>query len=248
MIGRQRNFEGKVTSKRRYLLLPGLLLLLSAGGISCSRQNESAPEPEASVKTESKVLLPSYLEALEQEAEEVLVLADKEEWPKVAQKIDTISATWKEYLPQVPAPESGSEKIEAVQQRIETLRADAQQKERMGTMQAANDLSGAVLDLYELYNPAVPVGLERLDTAERQVLLDMESGKAEKAKVAVEKSQGYWDQLKSAVTYRGGEDLAEKFQVSLALQRDYVDSGKQDLLSAEVQNSLEIIDMIEGLF
>jgi len=242
-----RDLARKVTKAKRHLFLPVLSLLIVLSGSSCSSDTERSHRPEASVTTESVVQLPSSLQAMEQEAEEVITLAGEEKWAAVGQKLAAISTTWEEYVPQIPV-EAASEKFEQVQAQIEILRAYAQVRERVNTMQAANDLSGLVVDLFELYHPDVPVGLERLDIAERQVLLDAEGGNLEMAQIAIDKSRGYWNQLKAAVIYHGGEQLSEKFEASLDLQHDYLKAGNQDLLSEEVENALEILDMIEDLF
>jgi hypothetical protein len=184
---------------------------------------------------------------MEKEAEEVIPLAGEEKWEAVSEKVETISTTWQDYQPQRSA-EAAPEEIEEIQEQIETLRTYAEQKERMDTMQTANSLSGLLVDLYELYHPAVPAVLDRLNIAERQVLLDTESGKPEMAQVALDKSRGYWDQLKAAVIYHGGEQLSERLDVSLALQEDYLKAGKQDFLSAEVEHGLELLKLIENLF
>jgi len=247
MSAEQWNLPERLISRKRHFFLLTCSLLLILGSVSCSRRKDKTEDPEASVRTESRVLVPSYLKALEQAAEEVIELAGDEKWESAGEKVKTISTTWQDYMPQLQA-EAESARISTVQQQIETLQTYAQLKERMNTMQAANHLSGLFVDLFELYHPAVPIGLERLDTEERQVLLDIESGKPEMAQIAVEKSGHYWNQLKSAVIYHGGEQLADKYQASLALQEDYLKAGKLDLLSAEVENGFEIIDMIEDLF
>lgn len=83
-------------------------------------------------------------------------------------------------------------------QRIERLRKTPA-RDVAGTLQAANDLSAAVADLFAVYNPATPADLSRLDALGRQVGLDVAAGDFGAASDSLAKTNAIWARLKPVV-------------------------------------------------
>src|SRR6266508_3437690 len=56
---------------------------------------------------------------------------------------------------------------DALASALDRLKQASSVKDATGTLQAANDLSAAVIDIFSVYHPPVPTDLGRLDVLER---------------------------------------------------------------------------------
>ncbi len=116
-----------------------------------------------------------------------------------------------------------------------------------GTLQAANDVSAALMDLYTLYSPAVPVDVGRLDVFERQVLLDAAAGNWRAAANSLARVDAIWARVKPLVLARKGADVAARFDASLAAQRAACQSKDGAAMTAAAIEGLELVDALEYL-
>jgi hypothetical protein len=131
---------------------------------------------------------------------------------------------------------------------LTALQTFATAKDGAGTMQAVNDLSAAIVDMYATYNPTTPVDIGRLDVLERQVVLDGQAGNYEAATLTLMETNTVWNRVKPMVLEHSGADVAKEFETSLQLQTEAVTSAKGEALTTEASRGLEIVDALEGVF
>ena len=115
-------------------------------------------------------------------------------------------------------------------------------------MQASNDLGAALVDLFDLYHPAIPTDLGRLDVLERQVVLDIGADHFTLAAATLAKVNSTWERVKPSVLAHNGTDAAKQFDASLAGQMDALNSKDNNALTDEDKNGLEIVDLLERVY
>jgi hypothetical protein len=116
------------------------------------------------------------------------------------------------------------------------------------TMQAANDVSAAVVELFDLYNPAIPVDIGRLDVIERQVILDTAAADFTAAGASLVRANEVWASVRPSVIAHNGSALATDFQNSLNAQQLALGSLDAAALTAEAQTALDLVDVLESLY
>jgi hypothetical protein len=115
-------------------------------------------------------------------------------------------------------------------------------------MQSANDVSAAVVELFGLYNPMLPVDIGRLDVLERQVILDVAADDYTAAMASLAIVQTVWQAVKPSVLAHGGQDASAQFEASLAIQANALEVQDSTTLTTETKNGLEIVDAFERLY
>ncbi len=127
------------------------------------------------------------------------------------------------------------------------LKKTSAAKDAPGTLQAANDLSAAVVDLFTVYHPALPTDLGWLDVLERQVVLDAPGDDAAAAD-SLAKINAVWVRLKPVILAHNGSDAATQFENSLMTQQEALKTENASALAAEAKSGLELVDALEKLF
>ena len=142
---------GTETMKRSYkTVFLGLLpILLTLWGVPLYASSQKQPKDEAQVKVESGAGEPSPLKAIEQSAEQVVVLAADENWKQVDQKVNEIQVDWLDFKPLDPS-NSQSESVLRMEYALKQLATVSRQHNRLVTVLAANEVSSTVMDVYTL--------------------------------------------------------------------------------------------------
>jgi len=115
-------------------------------------------------------------------------------------------------------------------------------------MQSANDLSAAVIELFAIYNPAIPADIGRLDVLERQVVLDVAANDYTAAAASLANVKSVWESVKPSVLAHNGKDVEAQFEASIATQESALNTKDGMALTREAKNGLEIVDALEQLY
>ena len=191
--------------------------------------------------------VPEPLATLEAQAEDIMDVAPGGSWEHVTADVAAMVNAWQAYqtraADEAPQPFRG-----ALTAALDRLQKASAAKAAAGTLQAANDVSAAVADLFTVYRPATPTDLGRLDVLERQVVLD--AGAKDSAAIAdsLAKINAIWTRLKPVILAHNGSTAATQFENSLATQQKALDAGELSALTAEANDGLELIDVLERLF
>jgi hypothetical protein len=159
-----------------------------------------------------------------------------------------VAEAWKVYHTQAAADGAPQPFQEALDSALDRLRQASSAKEATDTLQAANDLSAAVIDLFSIYHPAVPADIGRLDVIERQLVLDVAANDFTAAADSLAKIDAIWARLKPAILAHKGADVATQFDASLAAQRAAWKDKASPALTDEASNGLELVDALEQLY
>ena len=201
------------------------------------------------VKTPSSpVVVPGSLQTIEAAAEDIIDFAPSGNWDKIGTDVSDISNAWKSYQPQAVKDGASQDIQAAMTSALIQLESASTSKDPGGTMQASNDISAAVVELFDLYHPTVPVDIGRLDVLERQVILDVAANDFSAAVASLDKTKSVWEKVKPSVLEHNGEEVAAEFEASLATQASALDAKDAAALTDEATKALELVDALEVLY
>ncbi len=199
-------------------------------------------------KSNRNGVVPDSLQTIEAAAEDIIDFAESDNWERINQDVASIADAWKSYQPQATrdsAPQTVQASLSSALAQLETASAA---KDALATMQSANDLSAAVVELFAIYNPAIPADIGRLDVLERQVILDVASDDFTAAAATFAEVKSVWETVKPSVLAHNGKDVADQFESSLAIQANALNIKDGTALTNEARNGLEIVDALEQLY
>lgn len=196
----------------------------------------------------SQGVVPDSLQTIEGAAEDIIDIAASGNWDKINMNVTSISNAWDAYLPQATKDGALQTTQDSLTSALARLKTASTAKDAAATMQSANDLSAAVVDLFAIYNPKVPADIGRLDVWERQVILDVAAKNFDAAAVSLAKVKSIWGNVKPAILEHNGKDVAAQFEASIATQENALASKDGSALTTEAKNGLEIVDVLEQLY
>jgi hypothetical protein len=224
--------------KSRISLISTLLAIIVLN--ACGAKPVSTPASNGAV--------PNSLVAIEAAAEDIIDFAPSGGWDKINKDVTDIADAWKSYQTQASQAGASQELQDAMTSAIEKLQTASTAKDPDTTMQASNDVSAAVVEMFALYNPKVPADIGRLDVLERQVILDVAAKDYSAATKSLAKTMSVWKEVKPLVLEHNGKDVAEEFDASLAIQESALNDKVDSVLTSEARNALEIVDEMERLY
>jgi hypothetical protein len=192
--------------------------------------------------------VPAPLSTIEAQAEDIGDLLPGGDWKKISADVTSIVEAWQTYRVQAATDHVPQPFQETFAAALDRLQKTSAAKKAAGTLQAANDLSAAVVDLFLVYQPTIPTDLGWLDVLERQVVLDVAASDFAAAADSLAKTGAVWVRLKPVVLAHKGSDVAAQFDKSLTAQQDAVNKGNGSVLTTEASNGLELVDALEKLF
>jgi hypothetical protein len=192
--------------------------------------------------------VPGSLVTIEAAAEDIIDFAPSGGWDKISKDVTDIANAWSAFQPKANQAGASQDIQDAMNSSIAKLQSALASKDSSATMQASNDVSAAVVELFALYSPKVPADIGRLDVLERQVILDVAAKDYSGATKILAKIMSVWSEVKPSVLEHNGKDVAAQFQESLDTQVVRLDSKNYADLTNEARNALEIVDALEGLY
>ncbi|GAK52716.1 hypothetical protein U14_03971 [Candidatus Moduliflexus flocculans] len=193
-------------------------------------------------------IIPDSLTALEEQAEDIIDVVPAAKWATVNADIANIDNSWAHYHPQAEQDQVSQTTQQMFLEALSRLKSLAAEQDALGTMQTANDLSAAVIEMFDVYHPAIPTGIGRLDVLERQIILDVTTQKFTVAHETLTKIQTVWEQVKPSISEHNGQSSIEQFTASLTFQAQALQEKDVEKLKKEAQNGLEIVDLFEKLY
>jgi hypothetical protein len=192
--------------------------------------------------------VPEPLSTIEAQAEDIIDVVPGGDWGKVTGDVAAIAKAWQAYQTQAASDKVPQPFQEALTAALDRLQKAAAAKKAPDTLQAANDLSAAVADLFAVYHPARPSDVGRLDVLERQVVLDVAADDFGAAADSLAKINAVWARLKPVIVAHNGSDAATQFENSLTAQQKALDQEDAKALTTEANNGLALVDVLEQLF
>jgi hypothetical protein len=192
--------------------------------------------------------MPDPLDTLEAQAEDIIDIVPGGNWERVTADVAAITEAWRVYQTQAAKDKVPQPFQEALTVALDRLPKALAAKDAASAMQAANDLSAAVVDLFTVYRPTRPTDLGWLDVLERQVVLDVAADDFTVAADSLAKTNTVWARLKPVILAHNGSEVATRFENSLSAQQEALNTENASALTTEANNGLELVDALEQLF
>ena len=193
-------------------------------------------------------VVPDSLQAIEEAAEDIIDYVPSGNWDRVNTDVQVMASAWQEYQAESGNAEVSQELKDAMTSALGQLQTASQAKDASDTLQASNDVSAAVINLFSLYDPQIPTDIGRLDVLERQVILDVAAQDYDAAVTTFSTIKTVWEKVKPSVTEHNGEDVIAQFEASLAIQKSALDTKDDAALTNEAKLALELVDELENVF
>ena len=204
-----------------------------------------AKQPAITSSAAVSNVVPQDLLTIEAQVEDIMDVVPSGAWANADKDIAAIDAGWINYQKQVSKDGAPQALQDAFGQTLGRLKAAAKDNNASTTMQSANDLSAIVVDLYDVYHPAVPTDLGRLDVLERQVILDVDGKDFAAAAKTLATINTTWERVKPFMMAHKGAEVATRYEKSLATQASVLKAQDGNGLKDEAKNALEIVDALE---
>ena len=198
--------------------------------------------------TSNPGVVPNSLQTIEAAAEDIIDFAPSGNWDKINKDVTDIETAWTSYELQAENDGASQQLQDMMNSAIVELKDASASKDPATTMQGSNDVSAAVVELFALYHPTIPVDIGRLDVLERQVILDVSAQDYAAAQKSLAQTKAVWDDVKALVLEHNGKEVAADFEASLAAQESALDTKNVETLTTEAQNALELVDSLEQLY
>lgn len=213
------------------------------GGTSASQDGGTSASQGQTGKA-----VPTPLNDLEGQAEDVIDMVAANDWAKMGQDFSDMQTNWASYQPIA--------KTDGVPGNIQTDMATALSdldkavaaQDAAATAQAANDFSAGTVEAMSMYDVGHPVQIGRLDVIGRQIAIDAQAGDLASASQQIDAAQTQLDQVTTSLTDHGGKDVLTQAQATLDQMRTHVADQNADATDTQAKVFLEIVDGMEQLY
>ncbi len=235
--------------------LSAVLLLVGCGG-GTSPAPEATPTPAVSTSGSAidivpqgfqKGDLPPSLDAIEDDADQVVLAAAAGDWSTVDTKMAKIDDDWSTFQARPEVNQLPQDQMDAIGNAVEGLREAVKHRDAHPVMRAANNLAAFFYVLAETYHPDLPPQLGLLRVTERNVMLDAQDNDMVAADETLTQLQTTWQEVRDRVTAVGGADVAASFDQAVARQQAAVKAGDAKALETEARQTLPLLERMEGL-
>ena len=236
--------------RSRIIAILAALLAIAFTIAACTFQ-PIAPSRQSSVGTVAKISLgkiPNTLSTIEADAEDIIDFAPQGDWTRIPKDIAEMQSAWQLYLPQASQAAAPQALQAAMNTALQQLQTAAQAQDAAATMQAANDVSAAVVELFALYDSAIPADIGRLDVLGRQILLDVAQGDWAKAEQSLAQTAAVWQRVRPSALAQQGDKVVAAYDASLSAQAAWLKTKDREKLIDEANTGLEIVDELEGIY
>ena len=220
---------------RRASALALASVVMVCGACGSSSAGESA-EPGA----------PKRLDVIEASTEDIIDIVPRGEWSKVRRDVEAITDAWAKYRRRAVADGAPAKVVSDLESGLSSLAPAADAEQAGATAQSANDVSGAAVELYGLYDLARPVAIGRLDVIGRQVVLDVARDDLPSAGAQVDRIDRIWRSgLRRDLLERGGRRVVRATDANLVAMHQALARGSAAVLTRNARAFLELVDGME---
>ena len=227
-------------------------IALGACGSSGSTSSSSGPTVAQAgvppVLTSTGQPVPKPLDELEAQSEDVIDVVPGGKWDQVARDVATVDTAWAAYEPQGASDGAPAAVLTAMKTAVAALEAASRAQDPTGTMQAANDLSTGVVELYGLYDVGRPVGIGRLDVIGRQIVLDAAAKDQAGVQQQIAAATAQVTALEPDLADHDGSKVTDQTHKLLAAMTAAAATKDYATVTAKANDFLEAVDRMEELY
>jgi len=194
------------------------------------------------------------LQKIGQRAEAIVVSVPTEDWPRVYAYIREISDAWQDYKHPTVNPSSEPRRFPAsmlvsqLDAALAALKEASAARDSARTIQAANDVNAAAVEMYAFYNPTIPPEINTLEVLERQIIKACADGDLDGASDTLGTVRGTWVRARPIVSARVGDQVVVAFDQYIVDQQVAVAAGNGTELSARAKKALAMLDEMSRLY
>lgn len=181
---------------------------------------------------------------LEAGVEAIFTQAPAGAWDEVEEQLNQMTATWYEHGAEVSAAGAPQATLNSLDAALTDLTAESAAHDKAGTLQAANLVSAAAADLYDVYVPPPSGDLRRMAMLERQVWLDAACGDAHAQAQVMQgdfaQLKAVWERIAPQIRRAGSVAFAVQFDASLAAQARFIAANDTAGLKEEADRGLQL--------
>jgi hypothetical protein len=220
----------------------------SSGSTSLSSGPTVAAGSVAPALTSTGQPVPKPLDELEAQSEDVIDVVPGGKWDQVASDVATVDTAWAAYQTQGAADGAPDAILTGMKTAVAALDAASRAQDPTGTMQAANDLSAGVVELYGLYDVGRPVGIGRLDVIGRQIVLDAAAKDQAGVQQHIAAATAQVTALEPDLGDHDGSKVIEQSHELLAAMTAASSTKDYATVTAKANDFLEAVDSMEELY
>jgi len=192
--------------------------------------------------------VPKPLDELEAQSEDIIDIVPGGRWDGVASDVATVDSSWTTYQPQAQADGAPAAILSRMAAAVTALDAASKGKQATATMQAANDLSAGVVELYGLYDVGRPVGIGRLDVIGRQIVFDAAAKDQAKVTQQIATAKAQVAALTSDLEDHDGKKVVDEADGQLAAMTAAAAKLDYATVTKNANDFLETVDAMESLY
>jgi hypothetical protein len=219
---------------------------------SCEKEERKQEAPASYAAWVPPEQVPPALLRISERAEDVMVAAAGENWPRVLAYVRDITDAWRDYknptVEPVPAPRPPTTLLYGqMDTAVARLQEAAAARLATGTMRAANEVDAAAAELHEYYHPTVPTDLHRLRALEQRIALDAAENKTDGTAETLSRARRAWTQVRPVVEANSGPRAAAALDEMMASQQVALETGNSETLGIYARQAIDLIRDMERL-
>ncbi len=196
--------------------------------------------------------VPPALLRIGERAEDVMMAAADENWPRVLVYVRDISDAWHDYKNPTVAPVSfprppATLLYGQMDTAVARLQDAAAARQVTGTVRAANDVDAAAAELHEYYHPTIPTDLHRLRALERRIALDAAEGRIDGTAVTLSRARSAWTRVRPVVEARSSPGAVAALDDMMISQQVALEAGNSETLGIYARQAIDLIRDMERL-
>jgi hypothetical protein len=243
--------HGRAGRAPAVVVAAGALALAACGGSGSTSSSSGPTVAQAGVPpvlTSTGQPVPKPLDELEAQSEDVIDIVPGGKWDQVAGDVASVDSAWAAYQPQGATDGAPAAVLTGMETAVGALDAASRAQDPTGTMQAANDLSAGVVELYGLYDLGRPVGIGRLDVIGRQIVLDAAAKDQGKVQQQVAAAMAQVAALEPDLADHDGTKVIDQTHELLAAMTAAAATQDYATVTAKANEFLEAVDSMEELY
>ena len=189
---------------------------------------------------------PRSLDALEAASEDVIDQLPRGRWTRVDADVRDMQRSWHGYRREAVTVDA--RQAMPLGRALRDLATKAGVRDRLGTEQAANDVSASVIELIGHYRLGHPVQVGRLDVIGRQIVIDVERSDDDRARSDVDAARRQWTEVRASVLRHRGARVAARSDRVVTRLRAAAAAQDRRALENGANDLLELVDRMERLY
>jgi len=192
--------------------------------------------------------VPRPLADIEGQTEDIIDKLATRDWAAVRGDVTAMRSDWARYSPVAAAAGVPASVVDDFQTALARLPRAVATRDLAATAQAANDASGAAVEMLARYDLGYPVQIGRLDVIGRQIVIDVDRGDFRSAERALLSARQQLSAAERSLTAQGGVQVLDQAMATLAEMQRLTVARDATGLKTQAAVLLEVVDGMEQLY